>query len=204
TGLHVAALRAGPVAALAHDRASVDVVLVLVRDPMKVHSRHGRTLVVADATVLAVRRPTTTWVHAHAPVVVFGTDTRWLGLLPGQRVRASARILPPRPGDAVAAALLTTGAPQPLGRPPVWQRAAGRVREGLRHACMALPDDERGLVPGVVLGDVALMPPSLTTAFRATGLAHLNAVSGANLAIVIGAVVGVGRAVGIGRRTRFA
>ncbi len=46
------------------------------------------------------------------------------------------------------------------------------------------------------------MPPDLTSAFRATGLTHLNAVSGANVAIVVGAVLAGARRVGASRRWR--
>jgi competence protein ComEC len=82
------------------------------------------------------------------------------------------------------------------------QRWAGRIRAGLRDACAGLGADERGLVPGLVLGDVAAMPPDLTTAFRMTGLTHLCAVSGANCAIVVGAVLAGLRWAGTRRRWR--
>ncbi|HET7530571.1 MAG TPA: ComEC/Rec2 family competence protein, partial [Mycobacteriales bacterium] len=200
--VHVAALHTGAVARLAPSRPSVDVQLRLVRDPVAVLARSGRRFVVADATVTAVRRPGASWQPDAAPVVVFGVDPRWLGLLPGQRLQASGRLAAPRPGDDVAAALVAGDAPRLLGRPPLWQRVAGRVRDGLRTACLPLPADERGLVPGLVLGDVSQMPPSLTSAFRVTGLAHLTAVSGANVAIVLGTVSAGVRWAGLGRRTR--
>jgi len=92
--------------------------------------------------------------------------------------------------------------PTPIGRAPVWQRAAGSVRDGLRGAVLPLPPDERGLLPGLVLGDVSQMPPPLTNAFRVTGLAHLTAVSGANVAIVLGTVMAAVRWSGLGRRMR--
>jgi competence protein ComEC len=73
----------------------------------------------------------------------------------------------------------------------------------LRAACGRLPPDERGLVPGLVVGDVSRMPPSLTDAFRTSGLTHLNAVSGENCAVVLGAVVFAARRSGLGRRQRL-
>jgi len=203
TAVHVAALHSGPVARLAPGRPAVDVRLTLVRDPVSVHSHTGRRLVVADATVAAVRRPGGGWRSDRAPVVVFAVGTSWLGLLPGQRVLASGRLAPPKPDDAVAAVLVVAQAPHLLGRPPPWQRAAGAVRDGLRAACLPLPGDERGLVPGLVLGDVTAMPASLTDAFRVTGLAHLTAVSGANLAILLGTVLSAVRWTGLGRRGRM-
>ncbi|HET6816029.1 MAG TPA: ComEC/Rec2 family competence protein [Mycobacteriales bacterium] len=187
--VHAAALHTGPVARLAPARSHVEVQLRLVRDPVTVRSHSGRRLVVADATATAVRRPGGEWRSDRAPVVVFAVDSSWVGLLPGQRVDVGARLAPPRRGDTVAAVLVAAGPPRVLGRPPMWQRSAGAVRSGLRAAVLPLPPDERGLVPGLVLGDVSQMPTTLSTAFRVTGLAHLTAVSGANVAIVLGTVM---------------
>jgi competence protein ComEC len=201
--VHVAGLHSGPVASLAHDKTSVELVVRLVRDPVEVHGTSGHRLVVADATATAVRsNGSDQWQADRAPVVVFVIAGSWLGLLPGQRLVVSGRLAPARPGDTVSAVVLSTGSPRLLGRPPAWQRWAGRVRDALRRACSGLPADERGLVPGLVLGDVSAMPPSLTRAFRVTGLAHLNAVSGANVAIVLGAVTAGVRRLGAGRRSR--
>ncbi|HET7309786.1 MAG TPA: ComEC/Rec2 family competence protein [Mycobacteriales bacterium] len=202
TAVHVAALHTGPVARLAPGKPHVDLRLRLVRDPVAVRSRSGRRLVVADATAIAVRRPAGGWQSDKAPVVVFAVGTGWLGLLPGQRVEASGRLAPPRPGDLVAAVLIVGEPPRLRGRPPPWQRAAGSVRDGLRSAVLPLPPDERGLVPGLVLGDVSQMPAALTSAFRVTGLAHLTAVSGANVAIVLGTVMAGLRRTGVRRWAR--
>jgi competence protein ComEC len=199
--VHVAALQRGPVALLSRLHGHAEVALRLVRDPVTVTSRSGRRLVVADATATAVRStPTTNWEADHAPVVVFALGSGWLGLLPGQRITVTGRLAPPRAGDTVSAVLIASESPRLVGRPPPWQRWAGRIRDALRSACAGLPADQRGLVPGLVLGDVAAMPPSLTRAFRVTGLTHLNAVSGANVAIVLGAVIGGVRWLGVGRR----
>jgi competence protein ComEC len=202
TAVHLVALRTGPVARLAPGAPHVDVRLRLVRDPVAVTSHTGGRLVVADATAEAVRGPGGSWQDDRAPLVVFSVDRSWLGLLPGQRAEVSGRLGPPRPGDLVTAVLVVGEPPRLVGRPAVWQRAAGSVRDGLRAAVGPLPDDERGLVPGLVLGDVSQMPPSLTSAFRVTGLAHLNAVSGANVAIVLGTVLAAVRWSGLGRGAR--
>src|SRR4051794_2924446 len=202
TAVHVGVLHTGPVARLAPDRPTVDVRLKLVRDPVAVRSHTGRRLVVAEATVTAVRRPGDAWRADRAPVVVFAVSSQWLGLLPGQWVTTSGRLATPRPGDTVAAVLVVAQAPRLLGRPRLWQRAAGAVRDGLRAACLPLPADERGLVPGLVLGDVSQMPAELTSAFRVTGLAHLTAVSGANIAILLGTVLSAVRWTGLGRHGR--
>ncbi len=76
------------------------------------------------------------------------------------------------------------------------QRAAGHLRAGLREAVAGLPAAERGLVPGLVVGDTAAMPVELEQDFRTAGLTHLTAVSGANLVIVVGFALYVGRWLG--------
>src|SRR4051812_8307048 len=102
TAMHGAALHAGPIARLAPGRPTVDVQLKLMRDPVSVRSRSGRRLVVADATVSAVRRPRDAWSSDRAPIVVFAIDSQWLGVLPGQRLTAPRRPAPPKPRGAVA------------------------------------------------------------------------------------------------------
>jgi len=182
--LHVAQLHSGPVAALArsaHPRASL--VMTLVRDPTSRQNARGRSYVLVDATVTQVARQ-----PSHSPVLVIAHGGGWLDLLPGQRVRVSARLARPRSGDDIAAVVLPTGAPLRIGQPPWWQRAAGAMRARLRAACARLPPDERGLVPGLVVGDVSRMPAALTNAFRISGLTHLNAVSGENCAVVLATV----------------
>jgi competence protein ComEC len=197
--LHVSALQHGPTAALAERSASAQLRLTLVRDPLPIRSHRGRGLVVANATVTAVRIGHGPWLDDRVPVVVFAAGGGWLGLLPGQRLEVDARLRPPRSGDTVAAVVLPAAMPRVVGRPPPWQQWAARVRDGLRTACSGLGADRRGLLPGLVLGDVSAMPPDLTDAFRVTGLTHLNAVSGANVAIVVGAVTAGVRRMGVGR-----
>ncbi|MCT1441593.1 ComEC/Rec2 family competence protein [Corynebacterium glucuronolyticum] len=44
--------------------------------------------------------------------------------------------------------------------------------------------DTRGLIPGMVLGDTSLQTPDEQSVYISTGLSHLSAVSGSNIAIV--------------------
>ena len=96
-------------------------------------------------------------------------------------------------GQPAAAVLTLAGPPERLGRPPPLQTAAGDLRAGLRRAADGLPPEERGLLPGLVLGDTSRLPADLQADFRTAGLTHLVAVSGANLAIVSGFVLLLGR-----------
>jgi competence protein ComEC len=199
TALHLHALRTAVVAALAGRRGAVPVEMTLVRDPIELTNGRGFRFVLAAATVTRAAG------HAdRAPVTVLAHGRGWLGLLPGQRLRVDARIRAPRAGDPVAATVVPTDDPQLIGRPPLWQRIAGRVRAALRRATSPLPPDERGLVPGLVIGDTAAMPADLVDAFRSSGLTHLNAVSGENVAVVLATVGALLRRTWAGRRTRAA
>lgn len=113
--------------------------------------------------------------------------------VPGQRLSVRARVRTGTDGVAdrlVAARLTAVGTPTVIGRAPPWQRAAGAVRERLRAtAARALPPRAAGLLPGLVLGDTGDLDDGLRENFRAAGLTHLVAVSGANFSLVCGAVV---------------
>lgn len=61
-----------------------------------------------------------------------------------------------------------------------------------------------GLLLGLVIGDERLIPERVREDFRATGLTHLLAVSGANVAVVVGAVLLGLRAVRAPRRAQIA
>lgn len=62
----------------------------------------------------------------------------------------------------------------------------------------------QGLIPGMVLGDTSLQSSSERDLYIATGLSHLSAVSGANVAIVCSAAAMVCAAFALGPRARVA
>jgi competence protein ComEC len=130
-------------------------------------------------------------------VFVLAAGRGWLGLQPSQHVRAEGRVGVPQPGEFEAATFDAGGSPSVLGRPSPLQRLAGAVRSGLREATAPLPAGPGGLLPGLVDGDVSRLPPDVVSDFKTTGLTHLVAVSGANVAILLGAVLVVARWVGV-------
>lgn len=70
-----------------------------------------------------------------------------------------------------------------VGTPPA--EAANRFRRVLDRGASSLPDAQRALLAGLVLGDDRAQPPQLTADFRAAGLTHLLAVSGQNVLLVL-------------------
>ncbi|GHH62627.1 DNA internalization-related competence protein ComEC/Rec2 [Lentzea cavernae] len=123
-----------------------------------------------------------------AQLVLFAPADRWRDLLPGQEVTVKGTLAPPRGGDLASALLRVRGPPQNPRPPPIWQTWADEHRDGLRQASAVLDDEEAGLLPALVVGDTERMVPRIVDEFRTAGLAHLLAVSGANLAIICGAV----------------
>jgi competence protein ComEC len=81
-------------------------------------------------------------------------------------------------------------------------RASEAVRDAARRQALATLDPARaGLLVGMALGDTSLLPTEMEHDFRAAGLTHLMAVSGANLAVVLAAGLWLAGAAGAGRGT---
>jgi competence protein ComEC len=205
TAARVHARTTGPLAAAARAQAAVVVEGVLADDPRSVPPKGDvlafRPLVAARVRVTDLRVAGRSF-RLRQPVLVLSADESWLRLLPSRRVRVEGRLRDPGRGSDVAAVLSARGPPVVLSGPSLVQRAAGRVRAGLRDASAGLPPDERGLLPGLVDGDTSRLLPALRDDFRTTGLTHLVAVSGTNVAVVLGAALLVLGRLGVGLRWR--
>ncbi|MET9337502.1 ComEC/Rec2 family competence protein [Nonomuraea sp. NPDC003804] len=194
----VHAVTTGPVAELAAKEATVHADIVLTGDPRVRRAKaafHGDSVVV-EATIESLDTPAGR-LAVHSPVVVFGSGGAWRPLLPSQRLRVTGRLGTAEPGELVGAVLLVRGPPVVLSAPSALQTVAGDLRAGLRRATDVLPPDQRGLLPGLVVGDESRMDPNVSADFKDAGLSHLTAVSGANLAIMSGAVVALSRLAGM-------
>ncbi len=205
-GLTVAAIgrqvrTTGPVAALARAGGIGHVELTISSDPQRLapvpHLPPG-VLIQAQLRVLDTHGHR--W-NADQPVLVLAPQASWGRLLPSTRVAASADLRLPT-GSDVAAVVVVHRNPVVIRGPNRLQRWAGRIRAGLRQAAHGLPAPERGLLPGIVVGDTSLMRDRDTADFRAAGLTHLTAVSGANVAVVVAAVFGLLRWTPLGIRMR--
>ncbi|MEU2613549.1 ComEC/Rec2 family competence protein [Micromonospora sp. NPDC007271] len=190
TAARVAVRDAAPVRALVDERALVTVELVVRDDPRPIRGAAGRpSTVLLRADLVRLTDSAGRQVAGSVRGLVLASDPAWRALLPGQRATARGRLSAPRGGDLTAAVLSANGPPTRHGVPPWPQRAAGALRAGLQRACEPLPDEQGGLLPGLVVGDTSRLPPTVEEDFRTTGMTHLNAVSGSNVAIVVGAVL---------------
>ena len=125
-------------------------------------------------------------------------------LAPGRRVEISATV---RRSDKPGLIPLTMSAQRdvravPDGQPRGLWAVAQRLRTGLLDNVAWLPANTRILVPGMVMGDVSMQPPNVRQQFIDTGLSHLSAVSGSNIAILASSVMVVGTAIGARRKTK--
>ena len=200
TAVRVAGVDHSPLTRLAEQRASTTVELVLSDDPRPLAGGAGPPSVVVAARARQVTAAGRTWSLSDR-VLVLAPAEGWSGLLPSQRVRVDGRLMPPTHRDLTVAVLSVRSAPARVEPPHAMQTAAGRVRAGLRDAAAVLPDGPRGLLPGLVDGDVSGLDPQLAADFKTAGLSHLTAVSGTNVAIVTGAVLLLLRGVTVGPRT---
>ena len=114
----------------------------------------------------------------------------------GRPVRFTARVSRPTRRDLTIAVLTASGRPTVGGAGTV-QRAAHQVRRRFAAAVRdALPVDQAALLPALVLGDTSVVSAQTSREFRAAGMTHLMAVSGANVTIVCAAVLFSARVVG--------
>ncbi|MET9310656.1 ComEC/Rec2 family competence protein [Kribbella sp. NPDC003505] len=203
--LHTATLQEGPVRDLAANSATVTVRLKITDDPSLRQSTTSRRppYVIVRATVEEIRSRAgaghTAATRVRTPVLVVGTAA-WQHVRYGQHIDASGRLEATEGGAEVAAMLSTRSPPRTVDDPPWWLRAAERVRAGLRDAVADEPEDVRGLVPALVMGDVSGVSADLDADFRTTGLTHLSAVSGTNLTLLLAFVLPVARLIGVRAR----
>jgi competence protein ComEC len=130
------------------------------------------------------------------PVRVYATLPRYPPVAPGDRVAFDGR-LEPRPDSPfgeylagkgiVATAEVEQIQPAAESRPSVWLE---RLRRAAADAlARTLPEPQAGLAAGILIGLRDRVSRDVADAFTTSGLSHVVAISGWNIAIV-GAVVG--------------
>jgi competence protein ComEC len=122
-------------------------------------------------------------------VVVFASAHGFSQVSAGRPAAFRARIGRPTRRDLTVAALSATGEATVGTAAPVHRMAQDIRTDFADTARGALPVDQAVMLPALVLGDTAAVPPHLNADFRTAGLTHLTAVSGANVTIVCGAVL---------------
>ncbi len=119
-------------------------------------------------------------------------------IAPGSRITVRARVSMADYTAQSAAVLRALSPVQVDHQPSILARAVHTVRVGLRESVEGTPPDAGALVLGLTIGDESTQPDGLPEAMRISGLAHLTAVSGGNVAIVLGVVIIIGRLLAVG------
>jgi len=183
-----AAVRTGPITDLAAQQAVVNVEVVVGEGQW--HSGLGGPTWFVPLRVQRVDGRGTSW-WSGATLRLSATGERgqqWSALAPGSTVEAVVKLAPCDDVD-VSAWAAARSVPQLIRPPTPIDAAVNAIRAGLRDAMVGLPADPAALVPALVLGDTSAMPERLQADFQATGLTHLTAVSGANLTLLLAAVL---------------
>jgi competence protein ComEC len=188
-GLRADAVRAGPLGALASQRAAVHVSGRVTTDPVRKRGQFGPMVLVSLTVRSVTARGIMTAVRS--PVLVIGPPS-WLDVAFGAQVEGFGH-LQPADGPDLAAVLVASGAPTVTQGPGWVDGGVARVRAGLTEAATPLAPPERALLPALVDGVVSSLPDQTTADFKTTGLTHLLAVSGSNLTLVLGFVLFVAR-----------
>ena len=108
------------------------------------------------------------------------------------------------PGRVGIAQVVYRGDVEVLAAPEGVAAWAHHVRHTFASAVAeTVGESSRGLIAGMVLGDTSLQTQEEQQAYIATGLSHLSAVSGSNVAIVTAAAAVLASALGFGLRGRI-
>lgn len=198
--LRVMHLDAGQLPTWAAEHRRVDITGVVTADPefgqrqsfgggdglqVRVELRAERVVSAGDA------------VDVRLPVLVVGDGEGWQDIRFGDTVSLSGSLRPAPQTRPLAGFVFASDAPTVVAAPPVPLRGAEAMRRGLRTAVAGTGADAQGLLPALVVGDTSAMPQLLTADLRDSGLAHLTAVSGANVAIVVGVALLAARWAGV-------
>lgn len=132
-----------------------------------------------------------------------GAEGDFTGLQPGMSFDIAATMRPARGAEMVPVTLSATRAPENITDPEgIWGVTAW-LRRGFHALCADLPWEAGKILPGMVMGDVSMQDSTLRNQFTVTGLSHLSAVSGSNVAVVTGAALVLATACRAGRLTRL-
>lgn len=137
------------------------------------------------------------------PAVLF--VDRAAGRIPvGATITVRATIVETDPGDRAAFLIFPSADITDISPPGGPIGAADRLRETMLTLVEPLPGAGGMLLPGLAIGDTSHVSLALDDAMTTSSLTHLTAVSGANCAIVVALVMGLGAAAGMPRSARLA
>jgi competence protein ComEC len=196
--LRIASAELGLLPRLAAEGGRAELGGTVVHEPRPIASGWHVLLRIDAVDGLPTRERAATTLDGDPPAL----GTAWT-------LRASARPLPEGGYGAWlrrqhASVVLDVVAWEPRAPAGRLARASEHVRARVRDvATRHLDDRTGGLLVGFVTGDTRLLPAADREAMQVTGLSHLTAVSGSNVAIVVGGVLGLLAVARVGTRVRW-
>ena len=161
---------------------STDVIVQITTDPTRVAPKIiGTAFAPTSFSFIGQALQVDSRYRLRIPVRVIASTRSVDGLLPGQLIRVTAKVVASKE-RRVAALLIVSHRVEVMSPPSLWAQSLAHIRLGLRNATGT--GDAGALIPGMVLGDVAKQSVDFKNDMRRSGLTHLVAVSGANFAIV--------------------
>jgi len=161
---------------------TTEVILQITTDPTKVAPKiMGTSFAPTSFSFIAQALEVDQRFTLRIPVRVIASTRSVDGLLPGQKIRVTAKILASKE-KRVAALLIVSHRVLVVTPASSWARSLARIRLGLRQVTGT--GDAGALIPGMVIGDISKQSVDFKNDMRRSGLTHLVAVSGANFAIV--------------------
>ncbi|MGC3953514.1 MAG: ComEC/Rec2 family competence protein [Propionicimonas sp.] len=192
------ALHSGPVAQLADEGAVVAATLQVGPGRLTTSGFGGATWFVPGVLRQVAGRDQH-WLTGQPVLIRAGGDAaeRWATVVPGSLVTATLRLSAAEPAEPYAATARAREPPVLVGSPGWLDTGVDRIRAGLRESVAGLAEEPRAVVPALVVGDTSAMSGELTDRFRVTGLAHLAAVSGSNLTLLLASLLWLAGRLGV-------
>lgn len=184
------AAHSGPVAELADEGAVVAATLRVGPGRLATSGFGGPTWFV-PARLERIAGRDQHWLTGQSVLLRAGGDVAgsWAAVVPGSVATTTLRLSPAEQGEPYSATARAREPPR-LVAPPSWLDAGvHRVRAVLHESVAGLAEEPRAVVPALVVGDTSAMSQELTDRFRVTGLAHLAAVSGSNLTLLLASLL---------------
>jgi len=175
--------------------SNIGVVGVVTSDPQLSKSKIRGNFRTTQSATFYLRTKEVNGRALRVPILISTTNDVG-NLIPGTKISFYGKVSDYRLTNASAFIFIKSEV-KILSRSNSISRLTFRMRSALRDAVQGLPPAAMGLIPGIVIGDRTFQSVELTANMRATGLTHLTAVSGANLAIVAALVLALCRRIGI-------
>ncbi|WP_010524219.1 ComEC/Rec2 family competence protein [Nesterenkonia sp. F] len=178
---------------IVEDQAPQQLTLRAASDPRGIAGTgiDGKPRAIVEVEVLTRREAEQPREVGASAVLLLGAEAS-ATIRHGERLRGLLQSTPTDPGDRATALLTPFGESVEQLPADEWThlwRAVESMRSAAAEAAESAPGEAPQLLPGMILGDRSQQSEELTTAMQQAGLSHLTAVSGANCALVLGAVL---------------